>query len=236
MSIIKCADISFGFTETDHSLISINLATHSNQRGPGYWKLNTSLLSDNDYVNRIRMTVKDVNDEYSYDASVNPALKWKANSPFSMLKRKKKQNCKERGRIEKTITVLQDFLDSNKNVNQETKEASRELEEKKAELENIIERRTKGAILRAKCRWYNEGEKNTKYFLNLEKRHYRNRVTSQLKIKEDEFVTTNKEILNQCQKDLYKSCIEERDLVDNLFCSFIEDLNINTLSEDERKL
>ena len=51
-------------------------------------------------------------------------------------------------------------------------------------------------------------EKNSKYFLNLEKRHYRNGVISQLKIKEDEFVTTNKDILNQCQnfyEDLYKS-------------------------------
>ena len=75
MSNIKRADISFGF-KTDHSLISVSLATHSNQRGPGYWKLNTSLLSDNDYVNKIRMTVKNVNGEYSYDASVNPALNW----------------------------------------------------------------------------------------------------------------------------------------------------------------
>jgi len=39
-------------------------------------------------------------------------------------------------------------------------------------LENIIEYCTKGAILRSKCRWYNEGERNTKYFLNMEKRHY----------------------------------------------------------------
>ena len=33
------------------------------------------------------------------------------------------------------------------------------------ELEKIIEYKTKGAILRSKCRWHNEGEKNTKYFL-----------------------------------------------------------------------
>ena len=62
--------------KTDHSLISMNLATHSNQRCPGYWKLNTSFLSDNDYVNKIRTTVEDMNDEYSNDASVNPTLKW----------------------------------------------------------------------------------------------------------------------------------------------------------------
>ena len=36
------------------------------------------------------------------------------------------------------------------------------------ELKNIIEYKTKGAIIRSKARWHNEGEKNNKYFLNLE--------------------------------------------------------------------
>ena len=161
------------------------------------------------------MTVEGVNDEYSKDASVNPALRWDMIKlkirEQSIHHAKEKKNTKKEEELEKTITVLQEILDSNKNVNQETKEASRELEETKAELEKIIEHKTKGAILRAKCRWYNEGEKkNTKYFLNLEKRHYRNGVISQLKITADEFVTTDKEILNQCQnfyEVFFKSCI-----------------------------
>ena len=32
--------------KTDHSMITISVAMHSNQRGPGYWKMNTSLLSE----------------------------------------------------------------------------------------------------------------------------------------------------------------------------------------------
>lgn len=46
-----------------------------------------------------------------------------------------------------------------------------ELEAKKEQLESLIEYKTKGAIIRSKSRWYNEGEKNTKYFLHLEKRN-----------------------------------------------------------------
>ena len=34
--------------------------------------------------------------------------------------------------------------------------------------EEISKYKTRGAILRSKSRWHNEGEKNTKYFLNLE--------------------------------------------------------------------
>ena len=41
----------------------------------------------------------------------------------------------------------------------------------KRELEEIVEYRTKGSIVRSKAKWYNDGEKNTKYFLQLEKRH-----------------------------------------------------------------
>ena len=73
-----------------------------------------------------------------------------------------------------------------------------ELETKKRELELLIEYQTKGAIVRSKSRWYNEGEKNTKYFLNLEKRHCKRGTVTQIKINEKDFVATDKEILEQC--------------------------------------
>ena len=58
--------------------------------------------------------------------------------------------------------------------------------------------------MRGKCRWHNEGEKNTKYFLNLKKRHFKNGVISQLKIGENKFVTSDKEILKECE-NFYRS-------------------------------
>ena len=42
--------------------------------------------------------------------------------------------------------------------------------------------------------WYNEGEKNTKYFLNLEKRHCKQATITQLKVSEDDSIFTDKEI------------------------------------------
>ena len=73
------------------------------------------------------------------------------------------------------------------------------MDSKNLELEKLIEYRTKGTILRAKCRWHNGGEKNTKYFLNLEKRHYKQGTISQLKRDDEQFVITDKEILNDCE-------------------------------------
>ena len=81
----------------------------------------------------------------------------------------------------------------------------------KEELEKIIEYRTKGAILRSKSRWYNEGEKNTKYFLNLGELHFKQATISQLKLSDGVFVISDKDILSECEsfyKDLYASKID----------------------------
>ena len=56
------SDISTGF-KTDHSLITIKLALHSNRRAPGFWKLNTSLLQKEGYVNQIRKEIKAVQEK-----------------------------------------------------------------------------------------------------------------------------------------------------------------------------
>ena len=137
--------------------------------------------------------------------------------------------------LEKNINVLQKIIETNGSKNQEKLQASRELEDKKAELEKIIEYKTKGAILRTKCRWHDEGEKNTKYFLNLEKRHCRKGVISQLKLRENVFVTKDKEILSECEnfyKNLYKSTIDTRHLQTD--SNFFGDLKVKTLDPDEK--
>lgn len=95
--------------------------------------------------------------------------------------------------LEKTINILQRQFESSSSNENEKIAILVQLEDKTRELEKIIEYRTKGAILRAKCRWYNEGEKNSKYFLNLEKRHYKNGVISQLKLGDNEFISSDKD-------------------------------------------
>ena len=233
-------DITMGF-KTDHSLITISAALLSNQRGPGYWKLNTSFLSDANYVNQLRATIQKVTDEYVTDYSVNPTLLWKMielknrEQSIKYAKDRRTKTSRREEQIEKAINDLQELIESSNKGDREKKRSLQGLEEKKTELEKIIEYRTKGAILRAKCRWHNEGERNTKYFLNLEKRHFKNGVISQLKIGENEFVTSDKEILHQCEnfyRDLYKSRISKQQSEPSSF-NFFEDTNISNADEKE---
>ena len=84
-----------------------------------------------------------------------------------------------------------------------------ELDLCKKELEYIIQWRTQGAILRCKARWYNEGEKNTKYFLNLETERGIVSLTLLVSSKLMRMsVTSDSEILSECEtfyKTLYTS-------------------------------
>ena len=158
MCNVTHTDISAGF-KTDHSMMTIQIAIHSNPRGPGFWKLNTSFLSETDYINQIRATIEDVKDKYQSDKSVNASLLWEMiklkvrEQTLRYAKIKKAKMLQEEEELERKINILQRQIDSGCNNANEKLVINIQLEEKTKELEKIIEYRTKGAILRAKCRW-----------------------------------------------------------------------------------
>ena len=58
-------------------MITLIISLHSgNQRGNGFWKLNTSLLSDEDYVKLIKNTIHQTKTCYENDPTVSPVLLW----------------------------------------------------------------------------------------------------------------------------------------------------------------
>ena len=149
---------------------------------------------------------------------------------------KKKQTKQWQAALEQTIARLEKEIDHRKNSDLQNLPLEEQLNEKKGELERIIETRTKGAILRSKTRWHNEGEKNTKYFLNFEKRHYNQGIISQTKVKENNFVTSDKEILTECvsfYKNLYSSKIVPHNIQDT--STFFRQENDTVLRDDERE-
>ena len=82
--------------------------------------------------------------------------------------------------LENEINSLQCLIETSNMKEKGKKDTLNALDSKKLEMENIIEYRTKGSILRARCRWHNEGEKIQNTFS--EKRHYNQGAISQLKL------------------------------------------------------
>lgn len=75
------------------------------------------------------------------------------------------------------------------------------------QLDNLYEIKAKGAQIRSRARWLDEGEKNTAYFLRLENKHQSHNVINRVKINDELFCKTG-DILNQLCKfyeNLYSS-------------------------------
>ena len=66
---ITNAEIVPGY-KTDHSLITLNISLHSNPRVPGLWRLNTSLLTESDYVNQIIAQIEYVKQDHRGENSI----------------------------------------------------------------------------------------------------------------------------------------------------------------------
>ena len=72
---VSKADILPGY-KTDHSLCTMEVNYHSNKRGPGFWKLNSALLSENEYINDVKATIAQTLTQYENDAEVDEVLLW----------------------------------------------------------------------------------------------------------------------------------------------------------------
>ncbi|KAL9976148.1 hypothetical protein ACROYT_G013405 [Oculina patagonica] len=157
--------------KTDHSSIILELEDiKDSQRGPGFWKLNTSLLARPDYVEMISKELPNWLED-ARDLSDKRAkwdwLKFKIKTSSIIYS---KQLSKDRQRREEELNARhQDML---RKFQENPCETTRlETEKLKSELEALYDEKVEGIIIRSRAMWHEHGEKNTKYFLNLEKRN-----------------------------------------------------------------
>ena len=137
--------------------------------------------------------------------------------------------------LEQSIVKLEEKLDNGNLTESQTSHLEDEIDKQKFEYEKIIEYRTKGAILRSKAKWYNEGEKNTKYFLSLEKRHFKQITISHIKVSDNAFTNSDGDILCECTsfyKNLYESKVTVTNFLDT--SAFFDGENDTALKDYER--
>ena len=228
---IDLSDIVPGFM-SDHSAPVISLSTLVNKRGRGFWKLNCSHLNDEDYRNLIRDTITDT---VNNNQGSNPQLLWDTvkcqirgvSIQFSARKKKSKENLIKI--FEKRIYDLEQRNDTYNDMDIEE-----QLRETKAEFNKLIEEKTKGAMIRSKATWCEEGERPTKYFLNLEKRNSNNKTISKLLLDNGSIITNTEDIIN-AQKEFYNKLYTtslQDDTAEN-FENFTRNLEIPALNNDQ---
>ena len=100
-------------------------------------------------------------------------------STIIFAKRKAKQKRDEENDLLIEFTRLQEKIRSN------FSEATKiEMDRVKKKLAKVVANKTRGTMVRSKAQWYEFGEKNSKYFYNLEKRNHKRKHIISLK-KED---------------------------------------------------
>ena len=213
--------------ETDPSVITLYLKSEKarQHRGPGLWKFNNSLLEEHEYSNRLRENITLFKNKYADVEDLS--LKWDLlkmeirgfTIKYSKIKAKKRKT-EEIILQHKANKLLQKSA-----KNPSDKQLLNELYATKSRLETIMRQKTKGVIIRSKARWREQGERNTRYFFNLEKRNQSRKAVTKLKVGNDKYTFDQFEILEEEKRfyeTLYRSeIIDEQSLPGFVDLAFI---------------
>ena len=213
--------------KTDHSLVQIKLSMCEQKRGPGYWKLNCSLLKDIDFLDAMN---KLLDIELEVNKFPSAKMRWELIKPtvrgscIQYTSRKKKATKRKIELLERKIKRLQKELHTPNPLFNDTEEQIRLASH---ELNELISERAKGAAVRCGRDWSYYAEKPSKYCLNLEKKRARSKTLHRL-IRPDGTVVEGQDVLAEI-KDFYKKLYTSGGKV----CTeFMKDLDIPKLSEE----
>ena len=207
---------------SDHSPVTLKLNTAEHKIGPGFWKLNTSLLKNEDLVNKIKDEILQAKATYAatpynpdyinscpnseVQLTIGDSLFWETllvqirGVIIKFAASEKRKRCKGEGILIKKIEKLEQECSGNK----ENPVLQEELNETNRNLQILREPKIEGIKLRAKAQWVEEGEKSSKFFLQQEKSNFVNKTIKELLRDDKSRISDQKEILDYI-KDFYQT-------------------------------
>ena len=243
-SYVEDADIVSGY-RSDHSMVTLTLKFSKDKiKRNTFWKMNSSLLKDKDYLSEVNNVINEIIIEYSTNIDSQEML---AETPiqrvlltvsdeifldFLLMKirsktiayatMKKRTAHREEEDLKEEIERLEKLV-----LNQEN---NIELSNKRDQLQTIRDKRMQGVLLRSRARWLADGEKISKYFCNLEKRHFINKNMTKLIDKNGLSLTGTSDISNEV-KSFYENLYKPKDVIDCEIDELVS--NLPTLTEEE---
>ena len=226
-----------GSTRSDHSLIDLDFyKSETPVRGPSFWHFNASLLKDKKYIEQINTCYND--SVIKYNDIEDKGLKWDLikmemrSSTICYSKTKSKENKEQ---INKTILLVNNL---EKELNdQASDDILKRYNDAKKEIEEYNNIKANGALIRSKIEWAEFGEKNTKFFLNLEKRNHNLKCITKLIDDKDKEITLPEDILKY-EESFYKELYSDTANLNNEqkeAAKYFKDETLPKLTEDDKK-
>ena len=216
--------------KTDHNAISLKLKLTESKRGPGFWKFNAALLTDEMYKTQI----KDIILNCKHDCKqLSKQLSWefckRRIKDFSIKYSQKKSKVRKDiiKELEKDVEDIEKQVDD-----KNTKAHKKEYIEAKSKLERLYKEITKGSIIRSRVKWFEEGESNSKYFIGLEKHNAIKNSITQLKLEKGKLLTDMDSILN-ATVEYYTNLYKSKKIKDNDIDVYIDKTEVEILSHED---
>ena len=221
---------------TDHKAVITEFSTTDFKRGPGYWKFNNSYLKNPLFIEKMNSMLEQYTID-SHNENMSNIDRWelcKVEIRNFSIEFGKKLACQKRNdykTLQMQISAAEKILLTDPN----NKEASNHLLKLKQNLELLHLDKAKGAQIRSRVKWIEEGERNTKYFCSLEKSRGRQKVITRLQRESGETVSDQNEVLQE-QVSFYKELYNQKTRIQDVKEAtgrFIENIAFPRLEEIE---
>ena len=220
--------------KTDHSLIELTIKFSGPPRGPGIWKLNTSLLQDEAYKNKIKALINKSWDELEENENLALRFDWVKYKirQFSIVysKEKAKKDREKELKIQKELTILDEKICTETITDQELNL----YDELKKQLESYEEYKARGAWIRSRLERIELDEKSTAFFYNRSKQIFEKKTIHSIVTDDSDEISDPKEILKELEKfyrDLYKSASKGGEKASD----FLEESDITARFTDKQR-
>ena len=217
-------------TFSDHSMITMYIQLEENHKGPGFWRLNTSLLTDETYIERVSEVIQDVLGQQFKDIRAKwnfLKLKFKEFSiQYSARKKKARDNLLSA--LERKMRQVQERISDHSFLSRGTiLDEINQLNVIKQEIREIEEFKVRGAMIRSRADWFQFGEKLSKYFFRLEQSNFARKNRFRIINGTGEIVLTQAGIL-KVQGDYYKKLFAYQPVDENP--NYLKGLNAPSIS------
>ena len=184
---------------TDHRAVYLVLDLHQQERGTGYWKLNTALLQRQDFIDTIHKEIT-----YTIELNGHKSARMRWEDLKERVKKTTIRYSRQLGSEEKLIlSQLSERVNEYESRLPLCESEDKVYEETKNELEEKQLERIQGVMFRCKANWFEYGEKSSKYFFALEKARYNQKTCYKIVDKNGNEIVNSEDIL-RAQKEFYE--------------------------------